>query len=155
MSTMTWQQTEFSDAFILVLHHSITHGLISLVDVRISKDCFHDQGCDKTSPSCGQQQIHTLFQTLKTTQQQASMTQVLYIKIPFRAWWPWHFWKQCYNILVAIRKRSRVPGVMVTQYVEELPPGCTTPDFVRKPIALTIQEGNHFLFIHLSVHHWL
>uniref|UniRef100_A0A8C1KE54 Immunoglobulin like and fibronectin type III domain containing 1, tandem duplicate 2 n=1 Tax=Cyprinus carpio TaxID=7962 RepID=A0A8C1KE54_CYPCA len=39
------------------------------------------------------------------------------------------------------KKRSRVPGVMVTQYVEELPPGSTTPDFIRKPIALTIQEG--------------
>ncbi|XP_073810623.1 immunoglobulin-like and fibronectin type III domain-containing protein 1 isoform X1 [Danio rerio] len=47
---------------------------------------------------------------------------------------------------VAIRKRSKVPGVMVTQYVEELPPGCTTPDFIRKPIALTIQEGKLAFF---------
>ncbi len=39
-----------------------------------------------------------------------------------------------------------MPGVMVTQYVEELPPGSTTPDFTRKPIALTIQEGYSFLF---------
>ncbi len=39
-----------------------------------------------------------------------------------------------------------MPGVMVTQYVEELPPGSTTPDFTRKPIALTIQEGYCFLF---------
>lgn len=30
---------------------------------------------------------------------------------------------------------------MITQYVEELPEGMTTPDFTRKPIALTIQEG--------------
>nr|XP_021333033.1 immunoglobulin-like and fibronectin type III domain-containing protein 1 [Danio rerio] len=50
------------------------------------------------------------------------------------------------DILVAIRKRSKVPGVMVTQYVEELPPGCTTPDFIRKPIALTIQEGKLAFF---------
>ncbi|KAK6318811.1 hypothetical protein J4Q44_G00100220 [Coregonus suidteri] len=41
---------------------------------------------------------------------------------------------------VAIKKRSRVPGVMITQFVEELPEGMTTPDFTRKPIALTIQE---------------
>ncbi|KAJ8395359.1 hypothetical protein AAFF_G00033440 [Aldrovandia affinis] len=29
---------------------------------------------------------------------------------------------------------------MITQFVEELPEGMTTPDFTRKPIALTIQE---------------
>lgn len=42
---------------------------------------------------------------------------------------------------VKIKKRSRVPGVMITQYVEELPEGMSTPDFTRKPIAITIQEG--------------
>ncbi|XP_073671361.1 uncharacterized protein [Paramisgurnus dabryanus] len=47
---------------------------------------------------------------------------------------------------VAIRKRSKLPGVMITQYVEELPPGMTTPDFTRKPIPLTIQEGKQALF---------
>ncbi|XP_056126541.1 immunoglobulin-like and fibronectin type III domain-containing protein 1 [Rhinichthys klamathensis goyatoka] len=47
---------------------------------------------------------------------------------------------------LAIRKRSRVPGVMITQYVKELPPGCTTPDFIRKPIALTLQEGKLAFF---------
>uniref|UniRef100_A0A3P8U4T1 Immunoglobulin like and fibronectin type III domain containing 1, tandem duplicate 3 n=1 Tax=Amphiprion percula TaxID=161767 RepID=A0A3P8U4T1_AMPPE len=41
---------------------------------------------------------------------------------------------------VRIKKRSRVPGVMVTQYVEEIPDGMNTPDFTRKPISLTIQE---------------
>lgn len=45
-----------------------------------------------------------------------------------------------------IKKRSRVPGVMITQYVEELPDGMTTPDFTRKPIALTIQEGKQLDF---------
>ena len=35
-----------------------------------------------------------------------------------------------------------MPGVMITQFMEELPEGVTTPDFTRKPIALTIQEGN-------------
>uniref|UniRef100_A0A3B3DI46 Immunoglobulin like and fibronectin type III domain containing 1, tandem duplicate 3 n=1 Tax=Oryzias melastigma TaxID=30732 RepID=A0A3B3DI46_ORYME len=39
-----------------------------------------------------------------------------------------------------IKKKSRVPGVMITQYVESLPEGMSTPDFTRKPIALTIQE---------------
>lgn len=42
---------------------------------------------------------------------------------------------------VKIKKKSRVPGVMITQYVEVLPDGMSTPDFTRKPIALTIQEG--------------
>lgn len=30
---------------------------------------------------------------------------------------------------------------MITQFMEELPEGMSTPDFTRKPIALTIQEG--------------
>ncbi|KAI7808167.1 putative immunoglobulin-like and fibronectin type III domain-containing protein 1, partial [Triplophysa rosa] len=51
-----------------------------------------------------------------------------------------------FMLLLAIRKRSKVPGVMITQYVEELPPGKTTPDFTRKPIALTIQEGKLAIF---------
>lgn len=42
---------------------------------------------------------------------------------------------------VAIRKRSKVPGVMITQFVQEIPAGKSHPDFSRKPIALTIQEG--------------
>nr|NP_001014339.1 immunoglobulin-like and fibronectin type III domain-containing protein 1.1 [Danio rerio]AAH91997.1 Zgc:113358 [Danio rerio] len=45
-----------------------------------------------------------------------------------------------------IKRRSKVPGVMITQYVEELPEGMTTPDFTRKPIALTIQEGKLAIF---------
>ncbi|XP_036427021.1 immunoglobulin-like and fibronectin type III domain-containing protein 1 isoform X2 [Colossoma macropomum] len=47
---------------------------------------------------------------------------------------------------VAIKKRSRVPGVMITQYVENLPPGKTTPDFTRKPTATTTQEGKTAFF---------
>uniref|UniRef100_A0A3Q3AYP7 Immunoglobulin-like and fibronectin type III domain-containing protein 1 n=1 Tax=Kryptolebias marmoratus TaxID=37003 RepID=A0A3Q3AYP7_KRYMA len=47
---------------------------------------------------------------------------------------------------MATKKKSRVPGVMITQYVEELPQGMTTPDFTRKPIALTIQEGKLAIF---------
>uniref|UniRef100_A0A6Q2XMI2 Immunoglobulin like and fibronectin type III domain containing 1, tandem duplicate 3 n=1 Tax=Esox lucius TaxID=8010 RepID=A0A6Q2XMI2_ESOLU len=45
-----------------------------------------------------------------------------------------------------IKKKSSVPGVMITQFVEELPAGMTTPDFIRKPIALTIQEGKLAFF---------
>ncbi|XP_064162002.1 immunoglobulin-like and fibronectin type III domain-containing protein 1 isoform X2 [Anguilla rostrata] len=48
--------------------------------------------------------------------------------------------------VVVLKKRSRVPGVMISQFVEELPEGKTTPDFTRKPIALTIQEGKLAIF---------
>uniref|UniRef100_A0A3P8YZQ6 Immunoglobulin like and fibronectin type III domain containing 1, tandem duplicate 4 n=1 Tax=Esox lucius TaxID=8010 RepID=A0A3P8YZQ6_ESOLU len=47
---------------------------------------------------------------------------------------------------VGIKKKSKVPGVMITQYVEELPEGKSTPDFTRKPIALTIQQGKFAFF---------
>lgn len=49
---------------------------------------------------------------------------------------------------VKIKTKSRVPGVMITQYVEVLPDGMSTPDFTRKPIGLTIQEGKIFLRFH-------
>ncbi|AWP02431.1 putative immunoglobulin-like and fibronectin type III domain-containing protein 1 isoform 3 [Scophthalmus maximus] len=42
---------------------------------------------------------------------------------------------------VAIKKQSRVPGVIITQCVEHLPLGKSTPDFIRKPLATTVQEG--------------
>uniref|UniRef100_A0AAQ4QB05 Immunoglobulin like and fibronectin type III domain containing 1, tandem duplicate 1 n=1 Tax=Gasterosteus aculeatus aculeatus TaxID=481459 RepID=A0AAQ4QB05_GASAC len=45
-----------------------------------------------------------------------------------------------------IKKKSKVPGVMITQFVEELPEGMSTPDFTRKPIALTIQQGKCAVF---------
>ncbi|XP_074496274.1 immunoglobulin-like and fibronectin type III domain-containing protein 1.1 isoform X2 [Sebastes fasciatus] len=45
-----------------------------------------------------------------------------------------------------IKIKSKVPGVMITQFKEELPEGMTTPDFTRKPIALTIQEGKFAVF---------
>ncbi|XP_026202907.1 immunoglobulin-like and fibronectin type III domain-containing protein 1, partial [Anabas testudineus] len=47
---------------------------------------------------------------------------------------------------VAITKRSRVPGVIITQYVEQLPLGKSTPDFTRKPVAITVQEGKKATF---------
>uniref|UniRef100_A0A671S9X6 Immunoglobulin like and fibronectin type III domain containing 1, tandem duplicate 4 n=1 Tax=Sinocyclocheilus anshuiensis TaxID=1608454 RepID=A0A671S9X6_9TELE len=53
---------------------------------------------------------------------------------------------KAYIFQVEIKKRSRVPGVMITQYVKELPRGKTTPDFTRKPIALTVQQGRVVIF---------
>ncbi|XP_072308252.1 immunoglobulin-like and fibronectin type III domain-containing protein 1 [Eucyclogobius newberryi] len=47
---------------------------------------------------------------------------------------------------VAIKKRSKVPGVMVTQFVEIVPIGKTTPDFTRKPMPLTLQQGKKAIF---------
>ncbi|KAJ0068679.1 hypothetical protein NL108_010329 [Boleophthalmus pectinirostris] len=49
-------------------------------------------------------------------------------------------------LTVRIKKKSRVPGVMITQFVETLPEGMSTPDFTRKPIALTLQEGKQAIF---------
>ncbi|XP_075316779.1 immunoglobulin-like and fibronectin type III domain-containing protein 1 [Odontesthes bonariensis] len=50
------------------------------------------------------------------------------------------------QVTVAIKKRSRVPGVMITQFVEQLPAGKTTPDITRKPMAVTVQEGKKAFF---------
>uniref|UniRef100_A0A3P9HI47 Immunoglobulin-like and fibronectin type III domain-containing protein 1 n=1 Tax=Oryzias latipes TaxID=8090 RepID=A0A3P9HI47_ORYLA len=48
--------------------------------------------------------------------------------------------------LTGTGKRSRVPGVMVTQFVEQLPLGKATPDFTRKPMAVTTHEGKKVFF---------
>ncbi|XP_039604642.1 immunoglobulin-like and fibronectin type III domain-containing protein 1 isoform X3 [Polypterus senegalus] len=45
-----------------------------------------------------------------------------------------------------VKKKSKMPGVKITQYTEDIPPGCSTPDFDRKPIPLTIQEGKTATF---------
>uniref|UniRef100_A0A8C2L5L2 Immunoglobulin like and fibronectin type III domain containing 1, tandem duplicate 1 n=1 Tax=Cyprinus carpio TaxID=7962 RepID=A0A8C2L5L2_CYPCA len=50
------------------------------------------------------------------------------------------------SYLLLKNNQSKVPGVMITQYTEKLPEGMTTPDFTRKPIALTIQEGKLAIF---------
>ncbi|XP_075881054.1 immunoglobulin-like and fibronectin type III domain-containing protein 1 isoform X2 [Nelusetta ayraudi] len=54
--------------------------------------------------------------------------------------------KQQPKASVAIKKRSRVAGVIITQHVEHLPPGKSTPDFTRKPMATTVQEGKKAFF---------
>ncbi|KAB0342622.1 hypothetical protein FD754_019548 [Muntiacus muntjak] len=43
-------------------------------------------------------------------------------------------------------KKSSTPGVSIWQLVEEVPKGCSTPDFVQKPIALALQEGKTATF---------
>ncbi|XP_059923606.1 immunoglobulin-like and fibronectin type III domain-containing protein 1 isoform X2 [Gadus macrocephalus] len=45
-----------------------------------------------------------------------------------------------------IKKKSRIPGVMITQFVVEIPEGMSCPDFQRKPISLTIQQGKLGVF---------
>ncbi|KAM6191870.1 immunoglobulin-like and fibronectin type III domain-containing protein 1 [Sarcoramphus papa] len=43
-------------------------------------------------------------------------------------------------------KKSSVPGVVITQFVDDIPKGCSTPDFERKPVTLTLQEGKNAIF---------
>ncbi|XP_013909383.1 PREDICTED: immunoglobulin-like and fibronectin type III domain-containing protein 1, partial [Thamnophis sirtalis] len=42
--------------------------------------------------------------------------------------------------------KSSLPGVTITQFVEDIPTGCSTPDFERKPITVTLQEGKNAIF---------
>uniref|UniRef100_A0A3Q3AD20 Immunoglobulin-like and fibronectin type III domain-containing protein 1 n=1 Tax=Kryptolebias marmoratus TaxID=37003 RepID=A0A3Q3AD20_KRYMA len=46
----------------------------------------------------------------------------------------------------AIRRRSKTPGVMITQYTIRLPEGKSTPDFQCKPAPVTTQEGKLAVF---------
>ncbi|AWP10298.1 putative immunoglobulin-like and fibronectin type III domain-containing protein 1 [Scophthalmus maximus] len=46
----------------------------------------------------------------------------------------------------AIRRRSKIPGVMITQYEVNLPEGKSTPDFQCKPVPVTVQEGTFAVF---------
>uniref|UniRef100_A0A8C3K2T2 Immunoglobulin-like and fibronectin type III domain-containing protein 1 n=1 Tax=Calidris pygmaea TaxID=425635 RepID=A0A8C3K2T2_9CHAR len=48
--------------------------------------------------------------------------------------------------LVKSFKKSSVPGVLITQFVDNIPNGCSTPDFERKPVSLTLQEGKDAIF---------
>ncbi|XP_053819675.1 immunoglobulin-like and fibronectin type III domain-containing protein 1 [Vidua chalybeata] len=47
---------------------------------------------------------------------------------------------------VKIFKKSSVPGVVITQFVNDVPEGCSTPDFEKKPLSLTLQEGKNAIF---------
>uniref|UniRef100_A0A8C3C192 Immunoglobulin superfamily member 22 n=1 Tax=Cairina moschata TaxID=8855 RepID=A0A8C3C192_CAIMO len=37
-------------------------------------------------------------------------------------------------------------GVNIAQFVDRIPEGCSTPDFERKPVTLTLQEGKNAIF---------
>ncbi|XP_023422858.1 immunoglobulin-like and fibronectin type III domain-containing protein 1 [Cavia porcellus] len=43
-------------------------------------------------------------------------------------------------------KKSTLPGVSIRQLVEEIPEGCSTPDFEQKPVTLALQEGKNAIF---------
>ncbi|XP_069560282.1 immunoglobulin-like and fibronectin type III domain-containing protein 1 [Brachyistius frenatus] len=45
-----------------------------------------------------------------------------------------------------IRRRSKTPGVMITQYVVDVPEGKSTPDFQSRPMSVTIKEGKLAVF---------
>ncbi|KAM7032839.1 immunoglobulin-like and fibronectin type III domain-containing protein 1 isoform 2-T3 [Acridotheres tristis] len=47
---------------------------------------------------------------------------------------------------VKIFKKSAIPGVVITQFVNDVPQGCSTPDFEKKPLTLTLQEGKNAIF---------
>ncbi|XP_063274162.1 immunoglobulin-like and fibronectin type III domain-containing protein 1 isoform X2 [Prinia subflava] len=47
---------------------------------------------------------------------------------------------------VKIFKKSSIPGVVITQFVNDVPQGCSTPDFEKKPVTLTLQEGKNAIF---------
>uniref|UniRef100_A0A8C6YMV6 Immunoglobulin like and fibronectin type III domain containing 1 n=1 Tax=Nothoprocta perdicaria TaxID=30464 RepID=A0A8C6YMV6_NOTPE len=44
------------------------------------------------------------------------------------------------------KMKSAVPGVSITQFVDRIPAGCSTPDFERKPVTLSLQEGKNAIF---------
>ncbi|KAM8754346.1 immunoglobulin-like and fibronectin type III domain-containing protein 1 isoform 2-T3 [Acanthopagrus schlegelii] len=45
-----------------------------------------------------------------------------------------------------IRRRSKTSGVIITQFVVDLPEGKSTPDFQCKPVPVTTQEGKLAVF---------
>uniref|UniRef100_A0A452T2T7 Immunoglobulin-like and fibronectin type III domain-containing protein 1 n=1 Tax=Ursus maritimus TaxID=29073 RepID=A0A452T2T7_URSMA len=44
------------------------------------------------------------------------------------------------------KRKSALYGVKILQLVEEIPEGCSTPDFQQKPVALALQEGKNAIF---------
>lgn len=42
-------------------------------------------------------------------------------------------------------KKSSIPGVSIRQLVDEIPEGCSTPDFKQKPVTLALPEGEALL----------
>lgn len=44
-------------------------------------------------------------------------------------------------------KKSSIPGVSIRQLVDEIPEGCSTPDFKQKPVTLALPEGENLVDI--------
>ncbi|XP_037539779.1 immunoglobulin-like and fibronectin type III domain-containing protein 1 [Nematolebias whitei] len=57
-----------------------------------------------------------------------------------------HFNEVSGNKSATLRRRSKTPGVMITQYTIRMPEGKSTPDFQCKPASLIIQEGKLAVF---------
>ncbi|XP_005245637.1 immunoglobulin-like and fibronectin type III domain-containing protein 1 isoform X1 [Homo sapiens] len=43
-------------------------------------------------------------------------------------------------------RKSHIPGVSIWQLVEEIPEGCSTPDFEQKPVTSALPEGKNAVF---------
>nr|XP_019606498.1 PREDICTED: immunoglobulin-like and fibronectin type III domain-containing protein 1 [Rhinolophus sinicus]XP_019606499.1 PREDICTED: immunoglobulin-like and fibronectin type III domain-containing protein 1 [Rhinolophus sinicus] len=43
-------------------------------------------------------------------------------------------------------KKSSMHGVTIRQLVDDIPEGCSTPDFEQKPVTLALQEGKNAIF---------
>ncbi|XP_040593202.1 immunoglobulin-like and fibronectin type III domain-containing protein 1 isoform X2 [Mesocricetus auratus] len=43
-------------------------------------------------------------------------------------------------------KKSSIPGVSIWQLVDEIPEGCSTPDFKQKPVTQALPEGKNAIF---------
>ncbi|XP_029975586.1 immunoglobulin-like and fibronectin type III domain-containing protein 1 [Salarias fasciatus] len=57
-----------------------------------------------------------------------------------------HFNEVSGNKSATIRRRSKIPGVMITQFVTNIPEGKSTPDFQCKPTPINTQEGHLAVF---------
>ncbi|XP_036611419.1 immunoglobulin-like and fibronectin type III domain-containing protein 1 [Trichosurus vulpecula] len=43
-------------------------------------------------------------------------------------------------------KKTAIPGVTIRQLVDEIPEGCSTPNFERKPVTMALPEGKNAIF---------
>ncbi|XP_028307917.1 immunoglobulin-like and fibronectin type III domain-containing protein 1 [Gouania willdenowi] len=57
-----------------------------------------------------------------------------------------HFNEVSGNKSASIRRRSKISGVMITQYLVNVPEGKSSPDFLCKPTAVTVNEGDLAVF---------
>nr|XP_020858683.1 immunoglobulin-like and fibronectin type III domain-containing protein 1 isoform X1 [Phascolarctos cinereus] len=44
-------------------------------------------------------------------------------------------------------KKTSIPGVTIRQLVDEIPEGCSTPNFERKPVTMALPEGKNAMFL--------